>query len=236
MEFPRNHWIGIKQVLLSPVLRRWGLLVLFTFPYILYLYFIVQNDRGPIDYETFMKIGEQLSIGGTVYGENSYYPLPYVIVFSVFCNLPRSISMILWVSLPVIAALLISKFNPWILLFAPVASHFFGGQTSIFGMLGLWGYRRNILPDDVKGGIWLAILTMKPQLAIFSLIWAGIQWIKFLKSNKKIPTQIFSFTGMFVLLQIPGFIILPNWPQLWLASPRPLFERALAGLIPRFLF
>ena len=229
-------WLSAKKAFFHPAIFRWVLLILLLIPYILYIFFIVKNDQGPIDYETFMRIGKQLTSGGEIYGENSYYPFPYVILFSFFFHLPRSISMILWLSIPVITALFISKFNPLILLFSPVGSHFLGGQTSVFGLLGLWGYRKNKQPDEFMGGVWLAIMTMKPQLAIFPLIWAGIQWGRFLKINKKIPLQIYSFIGVSLILQIPGFIISPNWLQLWLASPRPLFERALAGLVPRLLF
>ena len=133
-------------------LTRFSGLVLLLVPYLLYLGFIIWNNRGPIDYETFMEIGQRLLSGGRVYGVNSYYPMPFVMVFGLFSALPRPLSMALWLLLPLACVLLVSGWRPSALLFAPVFGHFVGGQTAVFGMLGLWGYRRNADPDKLSGG------------------------------------------------------------------------------------
>lgn len=215
--------------------KKWFGLFLLLLPYLGYIYFIIHIDQASIDYETFMQIGESFILGGEVYGENSYYPLPFVMVFAIFKLIPRPLSMAMWFLIPVFAALLIQKFDAKMLLFAPLASHFFGGQSAVFALLGLWGYRKFIKADQFWGGFWLAIMTMKPQLAVFSGIWALIQWANYFREHKKIPLQSLSFVGTMMLIYIPSFIIWPDWPLHWLSSPRPLFERALSGLFPRTL-
>lgn len=221
--------------LITSRLKKILLILLLALPYLLYIGFIISIDRGPVDYETFMEIGARFSGGEVIYGDNSYYPMPFVFIFSFFSWLPRSLSMALWMLLPVIAALIISGWSPYILLFAPTFGHFLGGQTSVFSMLGLWGYRRNISPQSITGGIWLAVMTMKPQLAIIPIIFASIQWWKSLRTQKRIPNQVWGFILSLIIIHIPGFLILPDWPLQWLSNPRPLFERALSGLAPRTL-
>jgi hypothetical protein len=216
-------------------LRKISLILLLALPYLLYIGFIIRIDRGPVDYETFMDIGARLYGGEAIYGENSYYPMPFVIIFSLFSWLPRPLSMALWMLLPVIAALIISEWSPYILLFAPTFGHFLGGQTSVFSMLGLWGYRRDPFPQSISGGIWLAVMTMKPQLAIIPIIFASYQWWKSIRAKKRIPRQVWGFILSLFIMHIPGFLILPDWPLQWLRNPRPLFERALSGLVPRTL-
>ncbi|MCD4673691.1 MAG: hypothetical protein K8R77_13590, partial [Anaerolineaceae bacterium] len=83
--------------------------ILLLTPYLIYIGLAIHTNRGPVDYETFMNIGSRLLSGGEVYGENSYYPMPYVMVFAVFSWLPRPISMALCLLVPVITALLITK-------------------------------------------------------------------------------------------------------------------------------
>ena len=131
---------------------------------------------GPVDYETFMRIGRNFLSGQPVYGENSFYPMPYVGVFSVFSQLPFSISFLIWVFVPVIFALIISDWSPLIFLFAPLFGHFVGGQTAFFAMIGLWGFRKN--QNSIWSGIWLALLLLKPQLAIAPLLWVGWLWLQ----------------------------------------------------------
>ncbi len=209
--------------------------VLALLPYLLYIAYIIYTDRGPIDYETFMQIGSRLLNGLPVYGENSYYPMPYVMIFAFFAWLPRALSMLLWFSLPLLAVLIISKGNPLVLLFAPTFSHFLGGQTAAPALLGFWGYRRHTQPDDPWGGVWLALAAIKPQLAIFPLLWAGFHWLKWMRQQRRVPRQAWVFLSTLAVIYLPGFVLSPAWPLQWLNSPRPLFERALAGLVPRSL-
>ena len=210
-------------------------LTLILVPYLAYIVFIIQADRGPIDYETFMGIGRRLLTAQPVYGENSYYPMPYVMIFAFFSWLPRALSMALWLVIPVIAALIISRWNPLVLLFAPLFGHFVGGQSAVFGMVGLWGYRKHIHPDDLIGGIFLGLTMIKPQLGILPLLYAFSVWIKEFRLSKKVPRQTWSWLITTAIIYVPGFLIQPDWLVQWLSAPRPLFERALAGFLPRTL-
>jgi hypothetical protein len=204
-------------------------------PYIFYTAFIIRANQGPVDYETFMTIGHRLLDGKQVYSENSYYPMPFVMIFAFFSSLPRPASMALWLLLPVIIALAIAGWRPYPLVFAPVFSHFTGGQTSVFGLLGLWGYRRNIAPDNIAGGIWLGLTLLKPQLGLVPLAYAIWQWISFFRSQRRVPRQAWAWGVTMLILYLPGFFLVPDWVQQWLQYPRPLFERAMSGFIPRTL-
>lgn len=210
-------------------------LILLLIPYLLYIGFVIQTNQGPVDYETFMSIGGRLLAGAEVYGVNSYYPMPYVMVFAFFAWLPRPLSMALWMLGPVIAVLAITRWNPLVLLFAPVFGHFAGGQSAVFAMLGLWGYRKFNQTDRAAGGIFLALTLLKPQLGIVPLVYAVWQWLKALRTQRRIPRQAWAWTAALLVLYLPGFFLLPDWPLRWLRSPRPLFERALSGFVPRTL-
>jgi hypothetical protein len=208
-------------------------IVVLLIPYLLYVAFVIRVNRGPVDYETFMSIGQRLLNGAEVYGENSYYPMPYVMIFAFFSWLPRPISLALWLLIPVIVALAIADWRPYVLLFAPVFGHFVGGQTAVFGLLGLWGYRRNIMQNG--GGYWLALMMLKPQLGLVPLTFAIAQWWRALYYQKRIPQQAWVWLITMAVLYLPSFAVMPDWLVRWLRSPRPLFERALSGFIPRTL-
>ncbi len=215
--------------------RTRGLLILLILPYALYLYFLLSTGTAPVDYETFMRLGRLLVSGGAVYGENSYYPLPSVMVFSAFSTLPRPVSVLLWLGLPVFAALIVARFRPYILFFAPVFAHFAGGQSSIFGLLGFWGYRRNLDETRLAGGAWLALTLLKPQLGMIPIGFALHRWIQWASAHRRLPRQFWGFAGTAAAIYLPSLIMRPGWPFEWLRSPRPVFERALSGLIPRLL-
>jgi hypothetical protein len=210
-------------------------LILLFGPYLLYIRFIIRADQGPVDYETFMSIGGRLLSGGVVYGENSYYPMPYVMLFALFSWLPRPLSMVLWLLGPVVAALAITRGNPLVLLFAPLFGHFAGGQSAVFGMLGLWGYRKFNQTDRTAGGVFLALTLLKPQLGIIPLAFAAWQWWQVLRGQRRIPRQAWAWAVSMLVLYLPGFLVMPDWPLRWLSTPRPLFERALSGFVPRSL-
>ncbi len=211
------------------------ILGLLLIPYLLYIGFVIINDQGPVDYETFMRIGTNFRTGQQVYVENSYYPLPYVAIFSVFSLLPRSISLALWLGLPVFVALFVVGFQPYVLLFAPVFSHFVGGQSSIFGLLGFWGYRNNLDPGSGRGGAFLALTLIKPQLGVIPLVYAVYRWTQFILQRGKLPKQLIYYAFTLACLYVPAFIVRPNWVGEWLSVPRPMFSRALSGAIPRLL-
>ena len=54
-------------------------------------------------------------------------------------------------------------------------------------------------------------------------------------SERRVSRQAIGWLAGVVVLYLPAFIFWPNWVNRWLASPRPLALRAMAGLIPRGL-
>ncbi len=142
-------------------------------------------------------------------------------------------SIALWHGLPLLAALYVARFRAWVLMFAPLFAHVVGGQSSLFGLVGVYGYRR--YATHWRGGIFLAILTFKPQLALVPLAWAGWQWQATIRTTRRVPDQLWAFVGSVALIYGPAFLLIPDWPVQWLKGPRPLFERALAGFVPRTL-
>lgn len=212
-----------------------ALTLFFLVPYVLYIAYAIYLDQGPIDYETFMNIGDAFLRGEQVYGENSYYPLPYVAIFALFSNLPRPLSLALWLGAPVLVALMAAQFQPYVLIFAPTFSHFLGGQSSMFGLLGFWGFRRNLSPASWSGGAFLALTMLKPQLGIIPLAYAGYQWVQSYRYQRKVPRQFWAFVLTVTCMYFPAFIGNPGWVADWLSAPRPLFGRALSGAVPRLL-
>lgn len=210
------------------------LILLLAF-YLGYVLFVIQVDQGPVDYETFMQIGGRFLAGQEVYGENSYYPMPFVLIFAFFAQLPRPISMALWLLLPVMTALMISGWKPWVLLFAPLFGHFVGGQSAMFGLLGYWGYRKGKETNQMGTGFLLALTLLKPQLGLILTGFAFYQWWKIWRSERRISRQAIGWLSGVAVLYIPVFFFWPDWVSRWLSSPRPLALRAMAGLIPRGL-
>lgn len=212
-----------------------ALILLLLIPYAMYLVYVVRAGNGPIDYETFMQIGGSLLAGQEVYGENSYYPLPYVAIFALFRAMPKPLSLILWLGFPVSIALAASGFLPCVLLFAPVFSHFAGGQASIVGLLGFWGYRKNLVLDDFRGGAFLAITMLKPQLGLVPLGYAIYRWCQHYLKEREVPRQLYGFALVSLGMYLPTLLVRPTWPIEWLTTPRPLFERALSAMVPRLM-
>lgn len=209
------------------------LLAVFSLPYLLYLRYVIRIGQGPVDYETFMAIGHRLLTASQVYGENSYYPLPFVMIFAFFRWLPYPLSIAIWLLVPVILALWSTHWNPLVLLYAPLFAHFVGGQASVFGMIGLWGYRKNV--DKAIGGVFLGLMLLKPQLGIFPLAFAMTRWWQQFQDEKQVSGQVWTWVSAMLFLFLPSFFVMPDWPLRWLRTPRPLFERALAGFLPRTL-
>jgi hypothetical protein len=207
-------------------------------PYFLYLAYIISANRGAIDYETFMAIGQRFLHGQPVWIESSYYPIPYVIIFAFFSLLPRGVSMLIWHAGPVLIALAITNWSPWILLFGPLYGNMVGGQSAIFAMLGLWGYRKHINTDDWRAGFWLGILLLKPHLGIFPILWACLHWFGYVRRERRIPRQAIGFVATGIGLFLPGFLIMPDWVVQWqqrLHQYNPIIIRTEAGFIPRTL-
>ena len=207
-------------------------LLLLIIPYLLYVAFVIRADRGPVDYETFMGIGQRLLSAANPYGPNSYYPLPFVLLFALLAALPRALSMAIWLISPLAVFLVASGWQPWVLLFAPVFGHFVGGQADIFAVLGLWGFRKNAYGQS---GVWLALTLFKPQLALVPLGYAVITWLSAMRRTKAIPKPLIQFLAASAVIYLPAFALMPDWPIRWLSSPRPLFERAMSAALPRTL-
>jgi hypothetical protein len=203
--------------------------------YLAYVGFVIAIDRGPIDFETFMSIGTRFAHGDEVYIENSYYPLPYVAIFALFSLMPRPISMAVWMLGPVVLVLTVTRYRPYGLLFAPVFSHFAGGQSSVFGLLGFYGYRANIRQPSYLGGIFLALTCLKPQLGLVPVGYAMFQWLSTIRSQRRIPKQALAFLTTLALMYLPAFILRPTWLVQWLSAPRPVLGRAVSSAIPRLL-
>jgi hypothetical protein len=219
------------------MLKRWelGLTALLVMVHVGYVAALLTTHQELIDYQTFMTLGGRLMSGQEVYVQNSYYPLPTVMLFAFFDWLPRPLSIAVWHLSVTVVALLISGGAPWPLLFAPVFGHMVGGQTSVIAMLGLWGYRKNIATKEAKGGVWLALMLLKPQLALLPLGWAAYQWWKSIRADRAIPRQLWGFSLTALAVFLPSFIIMPDWPIRWLSQARPMFARALSGVVPRVL-
>jgi hypothetical protein len=211
----------------------WVALLLLLMLYSGYILFAAANGEAAVDYHTFMEIGQRFIDNEPIWVTNSYYPLPTVLIFAFFALLPLPLSIALWHGLPVLMALYATRFRAWVLMFAPLFAHVVGGQSSIFGLVGLYGYRR--YATHWRGGIFLAILTFKPQLALVPLAWAGWQWLETIRTTRRMPDQLWAFMGGVVLIYGPTLLLIPDWPVQWLEGPRPLFERALAGFMPRTL-
>src|SRR4051812_4262363 len=166
--------------------------------YVSYLLFISLNNHPPVDYMTFMQIGQRYLNHQSIWEFGSYYPLPYVMIFAWFSTLPTALSIFLWHIIPVLVVLVISRGKLWPLLLGPVIDHFIGGQSVVFVLIGITIYRNH--QKDWIGGLGLALLLMKPNLAIFPLAWAGIQWLQELRTNRRISSQVWAFTGLTALI------------------------------------
>lgn len=193
--------------------------------YIGYLTFIVSVGHGAVDYDTFITIGHRWLDGREVYIENSHYPLPTVMIFGLMASLPDWLAIIVWHTAPVLLALWITR-NPMVLCFAPLFAHFVGGQTAIFGLVGLWGYRR--WQNEPQGGAWLAVMLFKPQLGIIPIAWAMAQW-------RHQPKQAVVFFMTSILIVAPSFMLDPTWLWRWLHNTRTLRPRAMSAIVPRLM-
>lgn len=194
---------------------------------------MITGSIAPVDYNEFMRIGASLRDGSFAYGINVYYPLPTITVFAFFAWLPDVLSKLLYFTIPVIVALWIVDWDPLVLFFAPLAAHFLGGQASVFGLISLWGVLR--FRDDWPGGIFLAVGLLKPQLAIVPVAYFGILWLRQWMRKGTVSAQLPAFLVTALVLAMPAFLISPGWVQDWLGNLRPLFPRAMAGIVPRVL-
>jgi hypothetical protein len=211
----------------------WIAAILLLLLYAAYLSVVISAPSGPVDFETFRSIGARFLAGADPYGENSYYPMPFVGIFGFLALLPRPVAAVLWLGLPLLAAFAISGWSPLVLVFAPLMAHFTGGQSAVFGLLAVWAIRQR--PAAFYTGFLLALATVKPQLAVIPLLWASRVWWIAYRSDRRVPRQFMVFVVSIVVLWLPWFLVRPGWLSEWLSNPRPLFERAMAGILPRTL-
>lgn len=231
IEFKGNRFmVNIKRQIIMICLWGFGLSI-----YIFYIYSMITTHNAPIDFLTFLRIGNLLNTHREVYITNSYYPMPYVWFFGVLASIPREISIILWFGLPVLLALYITKWKPWVLFYGPLLSHFFGGQSAVFGMMGLWGFRKYETQNSLTAGVMLGLASFKPQLLLVPLIYAIYTWVLFIIENRSLPKQLIGFILTVSIIYFPTFIYDPTWVTRWLFSPRPFFTRAVSALVPRVL-
>jgi hypothetical protein len=224
-----------KMPVLSKSMRFFLFNVLAFIPYLLYIGFVVALNRGPIDYETFMEIGSRIPLGKAIFDGNSYYPVPFVYLYTLLYLLPRPVSMVIWLLAPILAAWLIVGKKPWVLLYGPLAANFLGGQSALFAMLGIWGYLRSRDIDRWSGGIWLGIIVFKPHLAVFPAVYAAREWLVSIWRTRRIPKQALGFSGMLLFWYLIGVPVGWDWPVQWLSNLRPESFRPQAGIIPRTL-
>jgi hypothetical protein len=224
-----------KKPFLSKPMQSFLFNLLAFIPYLLYIGYVVANNLGPVDYETFMEIGSRIPLGKAVFDGNSYYPAPFVYLFTLLYLLPRSVSLIIWLLTPILTAWMIVGKKPWVLFYGPLFANFLGGQSALFAMLGMWGFMRSSDINKWSGGIWLGIIAFKPHLAVFPAVYAAREWLVSAWRIRKIPKQAFGFSGMLLLWYLIGVPIGWDWPVQWLSNPRPVFFRAQAGIIPRTL-
>ena len=214
---------SLRAALFDILTRTWWMPLALL--YVTYLMFIVGRGQGAVDYETFIDIGQRWLDGDEVYVVNSHYPMPTVMIFGWLAWLPDGVAMLIWHAAPVVLALWITR-NPLVLGFAPLFAHFLGGQTTIFGLLGYWGYRRH--QGEGIGGAWLAVTLLKPQLGMIPILYALPGW-----RYKRRQACIFGLTA--TALYLPSFLFSPTWLLDWLGNARTLRPRAMAGFIPRVL-
>lgn len=120
--------------------------------------------------------------------------------------------------------------NFWVLAYSPLVNV----QSSGFGMLGFWGYRR--WSARLLGGGFLALTLLKPQLAVFPVSWAAWGWLKEWRSSTRPPRSLIGFLLVAIAIYLPSFLVYPGWLFDWLGNLREVRFRALSGFIPRVLY
>lgn len=218
----------MKPSLLKPLL-----LLLFSLPYFLFLRYMYVTGLAPIDYLTFIDTGQSLLNGTFAYQVNVYYPLPTVLVFAVLAWLPGWLSLAVWFVFSCNAGSLDAGVGSagFAVCATPVA--FFRRPGISFwpdrpvGGRAAW--------HSWKGGSLLALSLLKPQLALIPLAYAGASWLNAWRGSRRLPAPLVAFAATALGLAAPAFIVYPGWLLDWLSNLRPLFPRALAGLLPRLL-
>jgi hypothetical protein len=76
---------------------------------------------------------------------------------------------------------------------------------------------------------------LKPQLGLIPFAFAAAQWWRSFRSQRRLPRQAWTYGVTMTVMFLPGLAVVPDWPIRWLSQPRPLFERAMSGLVPRTL-
>ena len=157
---------------------------------------LLYNDKMDIfgDLQAFYDSGHALLGGQYV----SLYPLPIVVLFALLSLLPMPLllALVLGSSIVILVIMFKRRALLW-LFFAPILQTFALGQLTI---IWLWLLRR--------ASAWsLALLTLKPQLAILALpllIRRHALWKP--------------FAMWMAVLYVPVTLIRPSWPIEWIAQ------------------
>ncbi len=155
---------------------------------------ILYNERmEPIfgDLQAFLDSGRALLRGQYI----SFYPLPAVVIFALFALLPVPVllALVLGGSVVLLVVMFKRRALAWI-FFAPVLQTFALGQLT----LGWLWLLRSASP------LSLALLTLKPQLAILAL--------PLLIRKRELWKP---FAGWMAVIYVPVTLIRPTWPIEW---------------------
>ena len=195
----RRRW----RLIVSSVLLLLGLSFLF--------WLVLQNRTAllswvPPDYQNFQEFAADFYHGQY----NTFYPLPTLIwVFLPLYLLPAWFAFI-WIGVPFIFCLyLFGKKGVVLWLFFPLLIHAYQGQFDGWFLLPLaW-----LLYDHSRlAGPSAAVLTLKPQLAVFVVPFMLYRWT-FRTKNWR---SLFGFVIVLFLLLLPAFWLEPQWPLLML--------------------
>lgn len=139
--------------------------------------------------------------------EGVYYPLPSLVIFIPLALLPLEISRLIWVTISLVIFVLVLRRQAllWI-FFVPTIQAFGSAQYTplLLGLLPLLAAKRYI-------GLGLALLSLKPHLIVGAI---PFLWIARVISTDDLRRA----AGIYTLLALPTFLIMPDWPIRWIVS------------------
>lgn len=158
-------------------------------------------EFAPTDYQALRQWGLDAQRGEF----NYLYPLPALL----FIFLPLSLlpwwTVYIWVVIPFIFVLFLHREKGIALfLFVPMLAQAAWGTLDGFFILPLYWLFNN---QSLAAGISAALLTLKPQLGIFTVPIVLLQSIKLRRWK-----LLIAFSSIMLLLYLPSFLIDPLWP------------------------
>jgi hypothetical protein len=167
------------------------------------------------DWYIFYSAGRAILDGASPYGVVDYFnPIQAAWLLAPSTFLPFEIWVAVMIALSFLAVILLCRKNShWTLLSFPFVFGMIMGSLDLF----LW------VPARLLGGVGLALITLKPQLAVFLV---PLQLAAWWREDRKRPILAFLISAG-VLWGIP-ILIQPGWIGEWLGSlPSP--ETRLIG-------